>query len=70
MEVTQLVSHEHSQLHTVEQIVDVLVPQVLVLKHITEQIVDMQVTIPQERVSERIVEPNRAQFRSLLDTLC
>ena len=62
-------SHEHSQLHTVEQIVDVLVPQVLVFEHIAEKVVDVPVTIPQERVSDRIVEPNRAQFRSLLDTL-
>ena len=34
-----------------------------------KQIVDVLVTIPQERVSERTVEPNRAEFRSLLDTL-
>ena len=62
-------SHEHSQRHTVEQIVDVPVPQVLVFEHIVKQIVDVPVTIPQERLSERIVEPNRAEFRSLLDTL-
>ena len=68
MELTHLVSHEHSQQRTVEQIVDVPVPQVLVFEHIAEQIVHVPVTIPQERVSERIVEPNRAQCRSLRDT--
>ena len=48
--------------------VDVPVPQVLVFEHIAEQVVVMQVTIPQERLSERIVEPTGAEFRSLLDT--
>ena len=69
VEVTQSVSHKQSQQHTVEQIVDVPVLQVVVFEHIVKQIVDVLVTIPQERVSERTLEPNRAEFRSLLDTL-
>ena len=46
VELAHLVSHEHSQQHTVERSVDVPVSQVLVFEHIVKQIVDVPVTIP------------------------